>query len=100
MILAQAQTPGLLHCDITNWFWVRWINGSIEVGRGMTVGDEIFMRTFKSVSTENLHQISIQSDVVSNEAFFQIRNFEGKPIIVKVSSSKCNVLFMNVYLYS
>ena len=40
----EAETPDITHCEETRYFWVSWEGGAIEVGRGLVVGDRIFMR--------------------------------------------------------
>ena len=34
----------LLHCDETRHFWVSWISGSIEFGKGDSVGSEMLLQ--------------------------------------------------------
>ena len=38
-----ASTPNILSCNEVRYFWIRWANGYIEVGKGMTVGVDHFM---------------------------------------------------------
>ena len=36
-------TLGILNCREYRYFWVSWLNGKIEVGRGSLVGDDRMM---------------------------------------------------------
>ena len=40
----RVSTPDLMHCNETRYFWTSWEGGVIEVGRGLVVGDRMFMR--------------------------------------------------------
>ena len=37
-ILAERQTPNILKCDETRYFWISWADGLIEMGSGAAIG--------------------------------------------------------------
>lgn len=39
----SVDTPGILSCNEMRYFWVDWETGRIQVGKGLTVGANMFM---------------------------------------------------------
>lgn len=74
-VLVQVDTPDLVDCDETKYFWISWLNGVIEVGRGMRLRDRLFMSTPPGTDTSNLTALTIDSRY--DNAHWQFRSIEG-----------------------
>ena len=62
-------TPGILNCDESMPFWTSWDGGHIKVGRGVVVGQDIFMELLES-SSFTIHDVSLTSKVEEAYWFF------------------------------
>lgn len=55
----RAQTPGILDATAFKSFWVSWDYGVIRVGRGMNVGQDVFMDKVFDSSTINIKYVGV-----------------------------------------
>ncbi|ELU12988.1 hypothetical protein CAPTEDRAFT_69653, partial [Capitella teleta] len=57
----EVETPDVMHCNETRYFWISWKNGVIEVGRGLVVGNRVFMVWWKDPEPYKVNGIAIST---------------------------------------
>lgn len=60
VITQQVETPGILSCNETRYFWISWNAGLIEVGRGMRPWDDTFVDWQDTGNYHNVSSISFR----------------------------------------
>jgi Farnesoic acid 0-methyl transferase len=64
-----VSTPNILDLNNFNSFWISWINGIIQVGKGNAVGDGMFM-SYNDTSPSAVNYVSFAGVQTTGSAFF------------------------------
>ena len=73
--VAGAYTPDILNCDQMLPFWVSWVDGLIQLGRGSMIGDDLIV-SWQDAEPLAVSHVSI-STYSTSEGYWQFTNYPG-----------------------
>ena len=76
-VVYSVDTPGILDEREMRYFWFSWESGWIQVGKGLTVGDEMFIN-WKPKSPHEIKSITPFFGTGNTDPQFHFRNIPGK----------------------
>lgn len=65
-MIGEASTINVLNCNALNTFWIRWVKTSLEVGRGINIGESLILTAFQATPFD-----------ISSAAFTTADNVQG-----------------------
>ena len=74
---ATKSTPDILSCSSGSYFWIRWEDGLIEVGKGSVVGTDKILDHLDT-RYETIKALSFTTSVEAGKGVFLFRHHDGQ----------------------
>ena len=76
-VAVKTSTPNILSCTETRYFWVSWQTGRIQVGKGLRIGDNMFLNWLPTETHDIKSVTPFFGDDAGTNPEFHFRNVEG-----------------------
>ena len=67
--MVTSSTLNILDINYFNSFWISWINGVIQVGKGTVVGNDMFM-SYNDTSPSAVNYVALSTYNTPGSTFF------------------------------